>query len=100
MKVKITSSCAGENGEHLEVGSTPTVDDELGKALIRAGRAKEIGDDEAEEEENGGDDVAELLKLTKDKLLELAAAEEAEAHPTMNKSEIAQAIILKRSNAA
>lgn len=99
MKVKITSSCAGENGEHLAEGTTLTVDDELGKALIRSGRAKAIGADE-EDEQGGTDEVTELLKKTKAELLDIAAHEKVEVNPASNKNEIAQAIILKRSAAA
>jgi hypothetical protein len=106
MKITIINSCAGTNGEHLEAGITVDYFDDDAKALIRTGRAV-IADDDAIVNAGGknGDnaptaEVAALLELTKDGLLEIAAKEEVEVKASASKTTIAEAIILKRSAAA
>lgn len=102
MKIVIKSSCIGKDGEHLEQGSTIEYPDDVAAYLIRMGRA--VSADAASESESGeasGEGETEkLLELTKDALLELAAAEEVEVKATANKAQIVEAILLKRSAAA
>lgn len=103
MKITIKASCLGKDGEHLEEGSVlQDYDDATAIKLIRLGRA--VGDEQAENDGEGDDvdtaTVDELLKLSKGALLDIAATEEVEVTSTMNKLQIAEAIVLKRTEAA